>query len=358
MLETLEQVRERPPEPPSRLNPRVPRDLETICLKCLEKDPRRRYGSAEALAEDLRRYLAGEPILARPVGAAERGWLWCRRHPAVAGLVSALVLSLMLGSVVSTVMAVRARAEARRADSQAERADQEARQSRAEAVRADRASNEALERRKHADRRLYAAHMNLIQQAWERGDVKRVREFSSATPRARSVPRTRTFAASKWYYFDRLCRSELLSIPGYASAFSPASHRIAIQTDNFRSFSVWDLKERKLVRRFTPPDVDHRLIPWTTTFCSDGRFVAAASMKRGSGEVGDSKVYIWDVSLGQVRRCFSMSGQDINAIAFSPDDRLLAVSGASVAAWVWDISRDEKSSRSSDHVTKVATIFR
>ena len=52
----------------------------------------------------------------------------------------------------------------------------------------------------------------------------------------------------EWYYFDRLCRSELLSIPGYASAFSPASHRIAIQTDNFRSFSVWDLKERKLVQ--------------------------------------------------------------------------------------------------------------
>ena len=83
VLETLEQVRERPPEPPRKLNPRVPRDLEVICLKCLEKDPRRRYASADALAEDLKRWLAGEPIAARPVGN-RRGLVWCRRNP-VAG---------------------------------------------------------------------------------------------------------------------------------------------------------------------------------------------------------------------------------------------------------------------------------
>jgi tetratricopeptide (TPR) repeat protein len=90
ILETLEQVRSQEPVPPSRLQPGLPRDLQTVCLKCLEKEPARRYTSAQELADDLRRFLDGVPLRARPVPVWERAWRWARRRPAAAGL---LVLS-------------------------------------------------------------------------------------------------------------------------------------------------------------------------------------------------------------------------------------------------------------------------
>src|SRR5262249_23259028 len=86
--------------PPSRLNAKVPRDLETICLKCLRKEPERRYADAAALAEELRRYRAGEPIRARPAGRGERLLKWARRRPAAAGLLGALGLLTLLAAAL------------------------------------------------------------------------------------------------------------------------------------------------------------------------------------------------------------------------------------------------------------------
>jgi serine/threonine protein kinase len=102
-LDILQQVVDREAEPPRRTNPRIDRDLETICLKCLQKDPQRRYGSAEALADDLGHWLAGEPISARPTDQVTRVWRWCRRHPAVAGLTAGLVVLLLFSVVILTV---------------------------------------------------------------------------------------------------------------------------------------------------------------------------------------------------------------------------------------------------------------
>jgi len=104
VVETLDQVRTQEPVPPSRLRPNLPRDLETICLKCLRKEPARRYASALALADDLRRYLDSKPILARPVGRVERARLWYRRSPrraAAAGLIACLLLFIFIGSPIA-----------------------------------------------------------------------------------------------------------------------------------------------------------------------------------------------------------------------------------------------------------------
>ena len=109
LIDTLQAVKERPPDSPrnaQRAN--VPRDLETICLKCLEKDPRRRYASAQALADDLRSWLDSRPIAARRVGPAERAWLWCKRKPAIAALAAAVVLAAVGGTAAVIVVQTRA----------------------------------------------------------------------------------------------------------------------------------------------------------------------------------------------------------------------------------------------------------
>jgi tetratricopeptide (TPR) repeat protein/tRNA A-37 threonylcarbamoyl transferase component Bud32 len=105
-LETVLQVLNRESPSPRSVNPAVDRDLETICLKCLEKDAERRYPSAEALAEDLDRWLHGEPIQARPVSRLERGWRWCRRKPAQAGLIGVATLLLLVTAVGAPVVAL------------------------------------------------------------------------------------------------------------------------------------------------------------------------------------------------------------------------------------------------------------
>ncbi|OAI51371.1 hypothetical protein AYO44_00755 [Planctomycetaceae bacterium SCGC AG-212-F19] len=155
-LDTMIKVLEQEPEHPRVINARVPRDLEAICLKCLEKDPARRYGSAEALADDLERFVAGEAILARPTGPIDRAWRWCRRKPVVAGLSAALVLLFFGAFIVVTALwqhAVanfeekeRQRAEAERLQSTAEENAREARKQQGKAEDGFRRAHDLVKR--------------------------------------------------------------------------------------------------------------------------------------------------------------------------------------------------------------------
>lgn len=142
---------------PRRLDPTVPRDLETICLKCLEKDPERRYETAEEVGEELRRYLRGEPISARPISAVAKAWRWCRRKPAVAALLAIAATSLIGGTAVSSYFAIDAKREAESARIAEQEAEHLAKLQRVAAEKAAEEERKALIAAKNAERAAEAA---------------------------------------------------------------------------------------------------------------------------------------------------------------------------------------------------------
>jgi tetratricopeptide (TPR) repeat protein len=144
--DTVHQVLHEQPVAPSRLHPGLARDLETVCLKCLHKDPSQRYAGAAALADDLRRFLAGEPVVARPAGRRERLWRWCRRNPRVALLAGTVSALLVLVAVVSTGAAWWIATERDRADANYRTAEARRVEARASLERACQAVNEMLTR--------------------------------------------------------------------------------------------------------------------------------------------------------------------------------------------------------------------
>src|SRR5262249_4940372 len=141
-LDTLDQVRRQEPVPPSRLQPKLPRDLETVCLKCLRKDPAQRYASALKLAQDLRRFLDGRPILAKPVGRLGRVWKWARREPREAILAAASLIMVVVIVVGSVVWGVREMVLRKAAEDQRQRAEDQWQRAEDQRQRADRAVRE------------------------------------------------------------------------------------------------------------------------------------------------------------------------------------------------------------------------
>jgi eukaryotic-like serine/threonine-protein kinase len=175
-LELVEQIKSREPPRPRSLDHRIPRDLETIVLKAIDKESARRYQTAEAMGEDLRRFLANEPIRARRISLAQRVWLWCRRNPVPAALsllAATLATAIMVIATVAAFLLAHQRDEAR---VMATALGHEQTALRAERNKVRAAEGEAASARDEARRQLYVSTMRLAQQLWDsdRGNARAI----------------------------------------------------------------------------------------------------------------------------------------------------------------------------------------
>jgi WD40 repeat protein/serine/threonine protein kinase len=328
LTDTLHSVLNTEPVSPRLLNPSVPRDLETLCLKCLEKEPARRYQTAQALAEDLDRFLRAEPIRARSIGPTARLWRWCRRKPLVASLGAATLLLLLAVGVGSPIAIYRISRERERA----ERGELDARQ------------------------KAYASDMKLAQQELAQNNLGLAQELLNRHRPAANPPRSSrreeahssagdsqslvTSAATdlrgwEWRYLWRQCQGEQRFILGEHTNGATA---VGMLADGKTVFSaggdklvrLWDLESRREIGR-----LQHAEEVVGAALSHDSRWLATATAKYAESH----PLLLWDLATPQLATTLTSNfWLRAGSITFSPDNKWLAFATHFGGVRLWDVT--------------------
>ncbi|MBI5388740.1 MAG: protein kinase [Verrucomicrobia bacterium] len=332
-LETMRLVQQAEPVPPRLLNPRLPRDLETICLKCLEKDPAKRYATAQELVDDLSRFLDDEPIRARPVGRAEKTWRWCRRNPALAGSLAGTFLLLVAVAVGASVVA----------------------------QRLHRASHRALAAERDAQEKLWASYLAQARAGRLSGVAGRRRESLAAIAAAAKMRpslelRNEAIACLALADIEPpvTVHPNLPAVPADWSTFDSAFERYAVLREG-GSVTLHAVKDQRVLAELAAPT---RGQP-RGAFSPDGRFLFA--------NFAHGKLFLWDLDGQKSEEPLAATRDPQSAIrneqaaaytnfppvrdaarsaTFSPDSRTFAIAGKDGFIHFYDLgsSRREEAS--------------
>jgi len=299
-LDTVLQVVSDDPVPPRQLQSGTPRDLETICLKCLHKQPGKRYATAAALAEDLKRFQEGRPVQARPVGRVERGWRWCRRNPVVAGLTATVALVLLLGASVGIGLAVWALAEKDRAETS-----------------------------------LYVNRITLAQVEWEHGSTQLAWGHLEACPqnlRGWEHDYLATRFNKNTFHAPTRENYHLKSV-----AFSTDGKRIVsggVHADgqlNSGYVKVWDLATGAETLTLK----GHTGTVYSVSFSPDGKRIVS-----GGGKINEpGELKVWDANSGTETLTLKGHTNWVNSVSFSPDGKRIVSASIDGAVKVWDADK-------------------